>query len=57
VMVGAHPHDPELAIGWIGADRPTALPGLARKLPHYGKYSYLAFSGTEPVTFAPSTRV
>lgn len=34
--------------GWIAAARPEALPGLARKLPHYGKYGYLAFSGDEP---------
>ena len=25
------------------------LPGLGRKLPHYGKYSYLGFEGDEPV--------
>ncbi|MFN0059574.1 MAG: M20/M25/M40 family metallo-hydrolase [Planctomycetota bacterium] len=44
----SHPADPELALGWVGAARADALPGLARKLPHYGKYSYLAFSGGEP---------
>ncbi|ODB92029.1 hypothetical protein A3194_06325 [Candidatus Thiodiazotropha endoloripes] len=32
----------------ITADLPDALPGLGRKIPHYHKYSYLAFSGTEP---------
>jgi hypothetical protein len=26
-----------------------ALSGLGRKLPHYHKYSYLAFEGDEPV--------
>jgi aminopeptidase N len=35
-------------LGWLAAGDPAALPGLARKLPHYGKYSYLIFSGTEP---------
>ncbi|MFQ5585929.1 MAG: M20/M25/M40 family metallo-hydrolase, partial [Thermodesulfobacteriota bacterium] len=30
------------------ADPIDAIPGLARKLPHYGKYSYLAFEGSEP---------
>ena len=39
---GAH------AAGWIGSDVAAALPGLARKLPHYGKYSYLAFQGDAP---------
>jgi hypothetical protein len=34
--------------GWVAASEPAALPGLARKLPHYGKYGYLAFSGSEP---------
>jgi hypothetical protein len=24
------------------------MPGLARKLPHYGKYGYLGFEGEEP---------
>ena len=33
---------------FIAADRPQALPGLARKLPHYHKYSYLVFEGDEP---------
>lgn len=32
----------------IVADLAEALPGLGRKLPHYHKYSYLAFSGDEP---------
>ena len=35
-------------IGWLAAHDPVALPGLARKLPHYGKYSYLAFDGGAP---------
>ncbi|MDH5326379.1 MAG: M20/M25/M40 family metallo-hydrolase [Gammaproteobacteria bacterium] len=33
---------------WLGASSPEALPGLTRKLPHYSKYSYLAFEGEEP---------
>ena len=32
----------------IATDDPQALPGLARKLPHYGKYSYLLFAGERP---------
>jgi hypothetical protein len=38
----------EQALGWLAADDSRALPGLARKLPHYGKYGYLVFSGTSP---------
>lgn len=45
VLVACHPDDQEQALGWMAWDNPAALPALARKLPHYGKYSYLAFSG------------
>lgn len=45
---GRHPADPNLAVGWIGTHVPAAIPGLARKLPHYGKYGYLGFVGDEP---------
>jgi len=48
VAVARHPGDPARAAGWIVADPPGALPGLGRKLPHYGKYSYLGFEGHEP---------
>ena len=33
---------------WIGSTSVASLPGLARKLPHYGKYSALAFEGEIP---------
>jgi len=36
------------ALGWVAAAEADALPGLARKLPHYGKYGYLVFSGSAP---------
>lgn len=42
------PANPERVLGWIGTDNAAALPGLARKLPHYGKYSYLVFTGAAP---------
>jgi len=42
------PQHPEHALGWLAADTPAAVPGLGRKLPHYGRYSYLAFTGTAP---------
>jgi hypothetical protein len=48
VLVRRHPASLERAVGWIFADGLDALPGLGRKLPHYGKYSYLGFEGTEP---------
>ena len=43
-----HPANVEKAVGWIVGDAAAALPGLGRKLPHYGKYSYLGFQGDEP---------
>lgn len=49
VIVRRHPAAVERAIGWIFADDLAALPGLGRKLPHYGKYSVLGFEGAEPV--------
>jgi len=48
VFTTRHPDNPARSLTWIATDRPAALPGLARKLPHYGPYSYLAFEGDEP---------
>jgi len=36
-------------VGWVASPTASALPGLARKLPHYGKYSYLVFQGEAPI--------
>ncbi len=49
VLTERHPDSMEKAVGWIFGDPLTAMPGLGRKLPHYGKYSYLGFDGEEPV--------
>jgi hypothetical protein len=35
-------------IAWLGAPDVAPVRGLARKLPHYGKYSYLVFYGDAP---------
>ncbi|MHC5005676.1 MAG: M20/M25/M40 family metallo-hydrolase, partial [Planctomycetota bacterium] len=48
VVIRRHPDDPEKANGWISVEPEAAFPGMQRKLPHYGKYSYLAFEGDEP---------
>ncbi len=37
---------------FIAFDNEKAIDGLVRKLPHYGKYSYLAFTGDEPTNIA-----
>ena len=48
VVVARHPENMERALGWIAVDPAAAVVGLGRKLPHYGKYSYLAFEGDAP---------
>ncbi len=48
LMVARHPEDTGQAVVWLATNNPKALAGLARKLPHYRKYSYLAFMGDEP---------
>ena len=35
------------ARAWITADLAAALPGVARRLPRYHRYSYVAFAGSE----------
>ncbi|MCK5376694.1 MAG: M20/M25/M40 family metallo-hydrolase, partial [Acidobacteria bacterium] len=47
-VLARHPGNPDRALAWVAADNVAAMPGLARKLPHYGKYSYLGFAGDEP---------
>jgi aminopeptidase N len=57
VAIVRHPASVEKVVGWIVADPLEALPGLGRKLPHYGRYSYVAFEGTEPAnTFSGEWR-
>jgi len=48
VLVARAAGRPELAVGWVAAAPMAAIPGLARKLPHYTRYSYLGFRGDEP---------
>jgi hypothetical protein len=48
VAIRRHPQNLELVLGWLVVEPDAAFPGLGRKLPHYGKYSYLAFEGEEP---------
>ena len=52
VLTARNPVNKDTALMFIAADRPGSLPGLARKLPHYHKYSYLAFEGDEPANVA-----
>ena len=51
VAMNRHPANAAKAVGWITVGTPAAFEGMGRKLPHYGKYSYLAFRGDEPENF------
>jgi hypothetical protein len=48
IAIRRHPGDVEKAVGWLVVAPPAAFEGMGRKLPHYGKYSYLAFEGDAP---------
>ena len=52
VIAARHPTNTDLTLSWAALDDPAAAAGLARKLPHYNKYSYLAFEGAEPANIA-----
>ena len=55
VFTVPHPHDPTRSATWIIADDPASVPGLIRKLPHYGKYGALVFKGEEPTNVHKGT--
>jgi hypothetical protein len=48
VLTVRNPSNADKVLVWVSADSGIAIPGLGRKLPHYGKYSYLGFEGDEP---------
>jgi len=48
VVVVRNPANPESAVIGLTAHSDAAVAGLARKLPHYGKYSFLAFMNDAP---------
>lgn len=47
VVAVRHPSNPDSAVIYVSASSEAAADALARKLPHYGKYSWLIFSGDE----------
>ena len=49
VFTAHQPENNKLTLTFIAANPIDAMAGLARKLPHYHKYSYLAFEESEPV--------
>src|SRR6266702_233176 len=42
-----HPYNPDSVVIYVSASSEAAADALARKLPHYGKYSWLVFAGDE----------
>jgi len=40
---------------WLITQSKKSIPGLVRKLPHYGKYGYLVFEGDEPKNVVKGT--
>lgn len=48
VLTARQPANPNFSLTWLATDNVSAMSGLARKLPHYQKYSYLGFKGDEP---------
>jgi hypothetical protein len=45
-------HIGQTPAAWLAAPDAAMLPVLARKLPHYAKYSYAAFGGAELTNLA-----
>ena len=43
-----HPRNPQYSIALLSIQPLQAAPGIARKLPHYSRYSYVLFEGEEP---------
>ena len=49
VLALPHPDNPDEAIGIVLTADAQALEAIGRKIPHYGKYSYLVFEGARNV--------
>jgi hypothetical protein len=52
VITARNPGNPSAVIVLLSSDNRNSILGLAKKVPHYGKYSYLVFEGTEPANVA-----
>ena len=48
-IITEHPLNTNKVIAFLSVGNNNAIHGLIRKLTHYGKYSYLVFTGNEPV--------
>lgn len=50
VLTARQPSHPDKTLLWVASDHPKAIAELANKLPHYRKYSYLAFKNSDELT-------
>ncbi|SFK26652.1 PDZ domain-containing protein [Nitrosomonas aestuarii] len=66
VLTARQPANPEKTLLWVAGHSPQAIGELTRKLPHYRKYSYLAFQnedlvnihkGQWPITQSPLSQI
>ncbi|MEZ4906721.1 MAG: M1 family aminopeptidase [Saprospiraceae bacterium] len=48
IITAFDPDDFNKQLVFVSVQNEKSIPGLVRKLPHYGKYSYLGFQGDEP---------
>jgi hypothetical protein len=48
VAAARNPANPDTILVYVSAPTAAAADGLARKLPHYGQYSWLVFTGDAP---------
>ncbi len=49
VLTARHPDNPDLSWTFIHVNNINDLPDIGRKLPHYGKYGYLVFKGSQNI--------
>lgn len=47
MLLARHPEAPERALGLLAGSDPDGFTAMAGKLRHYGRYSYLAFTGAD----------
>lgn len=47
VVSARSPVNAAVSLAWLASDNPQALAALARKLPHYARYSFLAFQNAD----------
>ncbi|MDQ7785564.1 MAG: hypothetical protein RDU20_21975, partial [Desulfomonilaceae bacterium] len=47
-LTADNPKNTDHPLTWAAVDNVKSVPGLGRKLPHYGKYGYAMFRGNEP---------